>query len=155
MAVAEGGPIRRTGHISKRFDAVVMAPWGSASTPVGGWTLSQHHLYDPASRTLYLGTGERIEEAQTLARFDHRNIVRVYRYFRANNTGYMVLHFEEGQSLKSWLKNLRRAPRQSSESPRPRDTRRTSRFAPLGQPRPSRHGWGMSCRPETCHRRHS
>lgn len=53
-----------------------------------------------------------IEEAQTLARFNHPNIVRVYRYFRANNTGYMVLHFEEGQNLKGWLKSLGRAPRQ-------------------------------------------
>jgi serine/threonine protein kinase len=53
-----------------------------------------------------------IEEAQTLAKFDHPNIVRVYRYFRANNTGYMVLHFEEGLSFKSWLKGLGRAPRQ-------------------------------------------
>ena len=54
-----------------------------------------------------------IEEAQTLAKFNHPNIVRVYRYFRANNTGYMVLHFEEGQSLKSWLKGLGRAARQN------------------------------------------
>ena len=54
-----------------------------------------------------------IEEAQTLARFDHRNICRVYRYFRANNTGYMVLHFEEGSSLKGWLKGLGRAPCQA------------------------------------------
>lgn len=54
-----------------------------------------------------------IEEAQTLAKYDHPNIVRVYRYFRANNTGYMVLHFEEGQSLKSWLQSLDRAPRQA------------------------------------------
>ncbi|MDH4983223.1 serine/threonine-protein kinase [Hyphomicrobium sp. D-2] len=53
-----------------------------------------------------------IEEAQTLAKFDHTNIVRVYRYFRANNTGYMVLHFEEGKSLKGWLQSLGRAPRQ-------------------------------------------
>ena len=53
-----------------------------------------------------------IEEAQTLARFNHSNIVRVFRYFRANNTAYMVLHFEEGQSLKTWLKGLGRAPRQ-------------------------------------------
>ncbi|MEQ1651506.1 MAG: serine/threonine-protein kinase [Hyphomicrobium sp.] len=53
-----------------------------------------------------------IEEAQTLAKFNHGNIVRVYRTFRANNTAYMVLHFEEGQSLKSWLKGLNRAPRQ-------------------------------------------
>ena len=54
-----------------------------------------------------------IEEAQTLARFDHPNIVRVYRYFRANNTGYMVLQFEEGKSFKGWLKGLGRAPRQN------------------------------------------
>lgn len=53
-----------------------------------------------------------IEEAQTLARFNHPHIVRVYRYFQANNTAYMVLHFEEGQSLKGWLKGLGRAPRQ-------------------------------------------
>ena len=54
-----------------------------------------------------------IEEAQTLARFDHPNIVRVYRYFRAHNTGYMVLKFEEGQSLRGWMKALKRAPRQT------------------------------------------
>ncbi|MGI9521380.1 MAG: protein kinase domain-containing protein [Hyphomicrobiaceae bacterium] len=54
-----------------------------------------------------------IEEARTLGKFDHRNIVRLYRYFRANNTGYMVLHFEEGQSLKAWLRGLGRAPRQT------------------------------------------
>ncbi|MGL4396562.1 MAG: protein kinase domain-containing protein [Hyphomicrobium sp.] len=53
-----------------------------------------------------------IEEAQTLARFNHPHIVKVYRIFRANNTAYMVLHFEQGQSLKSWLKTLGRAPRQ-------------------------------------------
>jgi len=54
-----------------------------------------------------------IEEAKILARFNHPNIVRVYRYFQANRTAYMVLHFEEGQSLKAWLKGLGRAPRQS------------------------------------------
>jgi len=53
-----------------------------------------------------------ISEAQTLAKFNHPHIVRVYRYFRANNTGYMVLHFEKGQSFKNWLKGLGRAPRQ-------------------------------------------
>jgi len=53
-----------------------------------------------------------LEEAQTLARFNHPNIVRVYRYFRARKTGYIVLHFEEGKSFKAWLKGLGRAPRQ-------------------------------------------
>lgn len=54
-----------------------------------------------------------IEEAQALAKLDHANIVRVYRYFRANSTAYMVLHFEEGKSFKMWLRDLGRAPRQA------------------------------------------
>jgi uncharacterized protein YjiK len=53
-----------------------------------------------------------LAEAQTLARFNHPNIVRVYRFFQARNTGYIVLHYEEGQSLKGWLRSLGRAPRQ-------------------------------------------
>lgn len=53
-----------------------------------------------------------LAEAQTLARFNHPNIVRVYRFFQARNTGYIVLHYEEGESLKGWLKSLGRAPRQ-------------------------------------------
>jgi serine/threonine protein kinase/WD40 repeat protein len=54
-----------------------------------------------------------ISEAKTLARFVHPNIVGVYRYFLANDTGYMVIAFEEGGSFKSWLAGLRRAPRQA------------------------------------------
>jgi len=54
-----------------------------------------------------------IEEAQALATFDHANIVRVYRYFRQNNTGYMVLKLEEGVSFKSWLDKLGRRPLQA------------------------------------------
>ena len=53
-----------------------------------------------------------IHEAQILAKFNHDNIVRVFRYFRENNTAYMVLHYEEGQSLKAWLDGLGRAPLQ-------------------------------------------
>lgn len=53
-----------------------------------------------------------VDEAQILARFDHPNIVKVYRYFRTNGTAYMALKWEEGQSLKSWAKALGRTPRQ-------------------------------------------
>jgi WD40 repeat protein/serine/threonine protein kinase len=53
-----------------------------------------------------------VDEAQTLAKFNHSNIVKVHRVFRANSTAYMVLHFEEGKNLKTWLKDLGRAPRQ-------------------------------------------
>ena len=53
-----------------------------------------------------------IDEAQALARFEHPNIVRVFRYFRANNTAYMVLQFEAGRSFKAWLDDLGRVPLQ-------------------------------------------
>jgi len=53
-----------------------------------------------------------VEEARTLARFIHPNIVRVHRHFLANNTAYMVLEYEDGSSFKAWLKALKRAPRQ-------------------------------------------
>lgn len=41
-------------------------------------------------------------EARTLATFRHPNIVRVARFFEAQNTAYMVLEYEKGESLKSW-----------------------------------------------------
>lgn len=44
-------------------------------------------------------------EARTLATFRHPHIVRVARFFEANNTAYMVLEYERGESLKSWWRN--------------------------------------------------
>jgi TPR repeat protein len=44
-----------------------------------------------------------IQEARTLARFDHPNIVRVHSVFEANNTAYMVMRFEQGQNLAAML----------------------------------------------------
>lgn len=45
-----------------------------------------------------------IQEARTLARFSHPHIVRVNRYFEANGTGYMVMDYEDGESLGQLLK---------------------------------------------------
>ena len=44
-----------------------------------------------------------IQEARTLAKFSHPHIVRVNRFFEANGTGYMVMDYEAGESLKAWL----------------------------------------------------
>ncbi len=41
------------------------------------------------------------QEARTLARFSHPNIVRVVRYFELNGTGYMVMDYERGEPLKT------------------------------------------------------
>ncbi len=47
-----------------------------------------------------------IQEARTLAKFSHPNIVRVNRYFEANGTSYMVMDYEAGESLHQYLKRL-------------------------------------------------
>jgi len=44
-----------------------------------------------------------IQEARTLARFDHPNIVRVHSVFEFNGTAYMVMRFEEGENLGTLL----------------------------------------------------
>lgn len=43
-------------------------------------------------------------EAQILAQFQHRNIVRVMSVFDHNNTAYMIMEFEQGQDLSKMLK---------------------------------------------------
>lgn len=51
------------------------------------------------------GSERFIQEAQTLAKFNQKTIVRVHRFFKANNTSYMVMALEEGQSLEAILKS--------------------------------------------------
>jgi serine/threonine protein kinase len=44
-----------------------------------------------------------IDEARALASFKHPNIVRVLRYFKEHGTAYIVMEYESGDPLKSWL----------------------------------------------------
>ena len=44
-----------------------------------------------------------LDEARTFARFDHRHIVKVYRYFKAHGTAYMVMEYVEGETLSAYL----------------------------------------------------
>jgi len=43
------------------------------------------------------------QEAKTLVTFRHPNIVSVYRYFEANGTAFLVMAYEEGESLAKIL----------------------------------------------------
>ena len=54
-----------------------------------------------------------LREARLLARLRHPNIVVVSDVLEANNTGYMVLEYEQGRSLDAWLRSLGRPPTQS------------------------------------------
>jgi serine/threonine protein kinase len=48
-----------------------------------------------------------LEESRTLASFHHPNIVRVMRFFQANETAYMVMEFIAGLALHDWLRSRR------------------------------------------------
>ena len=67
------------------------------------------------SQSDFFAQGKRhfIEEARVLGKFRHPHIVRVIGLIEANNTAYMVLEFEEGQSFKHWLRELGRPPTQA------------------------------------------
>lgn len=49
------------------------------------------------------GLARFLDEARILARFDHTNIIRVYGYLESNGTAYMVMAFEQGETLWKYL----------------------------------------------------
>ena len=53
--------------------------------------------------TFAAGMRSFINEARLLAQFDHPSLVKVYRFWEANGTAYMVMPFYEGLTLKQTL----------------------------------------------------
>lgn len=45
-----------------------------------------------------------LQEAKTLARFSHPNIVRIRDYFTTNNTAYLVMDYHQGRPLNIYMK---------------------------------------------------
>ena len=66
---------------------------------------SMHPISEDLAQDYAWGLGKFIAEAQTLAKFDHPNIVRVHTVFEANNTAYMVMGFEEGQPFSALIES--------------------------------------------------
>ena len=62
-------------------------------------------------RTVFnAGLDSFINEARLLAQFDHPSLLKVYRFWRANGTAYMVMPFYEGCTLKEQLRQTGTAP---------------------------------------------
>ncbi len=49
------------------------------------------------------------DEGLALANIEHRNIVRVLNFFRANDTVYMVMQYERGKSLQDYILGMPQA----------------------------------------------
>ncbi|CAG0975910.1 serine/threonine protein kinase, bacterial [Methylophilaceae bacterium] len=56
-----------------------------------------------ASGSFRHGLKSFFEEGRALANINHRNIVRVINFFRANETVYMVMQYERGKSLQEYI----------------------------------------------------
>ena len=54
-----------------------------------------------------------LDEARTLARFDHPHLNKVYRFFESNGTAYMVLEYIQGETLADKLTRERQLPEES------------------------------------------
>jgi len=65
--------------------------------------VSVHPMGPSEQRDFEWGLDSFRKEAATLVTFRHPNIVTVYRYFEANGTAYMVMAYEEGESLGAVL----------------------------------------------------
>ena len=71
-------------------------------------------LANPQAASDYsTGLDRFLKEARTLAGFSHPHIVRVNRYFKANGTGYMVMDYEDGVSLKTFLQRTPTPPEET------------------------------------------
>jgi hypothetical protein len=60
--------------------------------------------------TFQAGLKSFINEARLLAQFDHPSLVKVYRFWEANGTAFMVMPFIEGKTLKDTLKEMPEPP---------------------------------------------
>jgi serine/threonine protein kinase len=60
--------------------------------------------------TFEAGLRSFVNEAKLLAQFDHPSMVKVYRFWEANSTAYMVMPFYEGDTLKEMLASMSTPP---------------------------------------------
>jgi serine/threonine protein kinase len=64
-------------------------------------TGSVHPVSD--GRSFQRGLDSFLDEARILAKLEHPSMARVYDFFKANGTAYMVMEFEPGESLDVYL----------------------------------------------------
>ncbi len=77
---------------------------------------SVHPVSDEHTERYHWGLERFIDEARTIGQFKHPNIVRVRNVFEANNTAYMVMDYELGESLQEILNRRKVLPEEDVKS---------------------------------------
>jgi serine/threonine protein kinase len=62
------------------------------------------------TETFHAGLRSFVNEARLLAQFDHPHLIKVYRFWEANGTAYMVMPFYEGITLRQLLRDRSEPP---------------------------------------------
>ena len=88
------------GHLDKYVAIKEYLP-GEFATRAAASTVVPHS--EAVSGEYQWGLSRFLDEARTLARFDHAHVNRVHRFFESNGTAYMVLEYVEGETLGSYL----------------------------------------------------
>jgi serine/threonine protein kinase len=108
--IGEGG----FGVVYKAFDTslereVALKEYmpSSLAQRIGGGTQVQVKS-ERYRETFEAGRKSFIGEAKLLASFDHPSLVKVYRFWEANGTAYMVMPLLKGETLKDRLRDMRR-----------------------------------------------
>jgi hypothetical protein len=81
--------------------------------PSFAWRSTQAHISVKSAQnedSFEAGLRSFINEARMLAQFDHPSLVKVYRFWEANGTAYMVMPFYRGPTLKQELRERGAAP---------------------------------------------
>ncbi|MDR4518124.1 MAG: serine/threonine-protein kinase [Nitrosomonas sp.] len=63
--------------------------------------------------TFLAGLRSFVNEARLLAQFDHPSLIKVFRFWEANGTAYMVMPFYQGKTLKETLHNMQEPPEEA------------------------------------------
>ena len=82
----------------KEYMPVTLALRGSDGTTVSVRSRAHAETFDAGRRSF-------VNEARLLARFDHRSLVKVHRFWEQHGTAYMAMPFYRGRTLKALVRD--------------------------------------------------
>ena len=88
-------------HLQTRVAIKEFLPRDLAGRQNDATTVAPHSQED--AEVFRHGLEQFVQEARTLARLDHPNIVRVRTFFEANGTAYLVMDYYQGMNLEEYL----------------------------------------------------